>query len=81
MRTAYDLLMTAPDDQITRCRLAHTAIGAGEWADAAHFLRNAAREAAGTAWGQDAAVLDHEPSDEDLRLIKVALKRPHSPTN
>lgn len=57
MRTAYDLVMTAPDDQITRCRLAHTAIGAGEWADAAHFLRNAAREAAGTAWGQDAAVL------------------------
>lgn len=57
MRTAYDLLMTAPDDQITRCRLAHTAIGAGEWADAAHFLCNAARESAGTAWGQDAAAL------------------------
>ncbi|MPS81776.1 MAG: hypothetical protein E2591_27280 [Achromobacter sp.] len=25
--------------------------------------------------------LDHEPSDEDLRLIKVALTRAHSPTN
>ncbi|MPS81773.1 MAG: hypothetical protein E2591_27260 [Achromobacter sp.] len=57
MRTAYDLLLTAPDDQITRCRLAHSAIGAGEWADAAHFLRNAAGESAGTAWGQDAAAL------------------------
>ncbi|WMD24015.1 hypothetical protein RAS12_30755 (plasmid) [Achromobacter seleniivolatilans] len=25
--------------------------------------------------------LDHEPSDEDLRLIEAALKRAHSPTN
>ncbi|WMD24009.1 hypothetical protein RAS12_30725 (plasmid) [Achromobacter seleniivolatilans] len=57
MRTAYDLLMTAPDDQITRCQLAHRAIGAGDWADAAHFLRNAARECAGQTWGQDAAAL------------------------
>lgn len=57
MRTAYDLLMTAPDDQITRCRLAHTAIGAGDWQEAAHFLRNAARESAGSAWSQDAAAL------------------------
>lgn len=54
MRTAYDLLMSAPDDQITRCRLAHRAIGSGDWLDAAHFLRNAARECAGTAWSQDA---------------------------
>ncbi|MFJ3463489.1 hypothetical protein [Achromobacter spanius] len=57
MRTAYDLLMTAPDDQITRCRLAHAAIGAGDWQDAVHFLRNAARETAGSASGQDAAAL------------------------
>jgi len=57
MRTAYDLLLTAPDDQITRCRLAHAAIGAGDWGDAAHFLRNAARECADTVWGQDAAAL------------------------
>lgn len=57
MRTVYDLLLTAPDEQITRCRLAHGAIGAGDWGDAAHFLRNAAHESAGTAWGQDAAAL------------------------
>lgn len=57
MRTAYDLLMTAPDDQITRCRLAYGSIAVGNWLDAAHSLRNAARAAAGTTWAEEAQEL------------------------
>lgn len=57
MKTAYDLLLDAPDDQVTRCRLAWKAVAAGDWQDAAHFLRNAAHEAGATAWAADARAL------------------------
>ncbi|MBJ9672435.1 hypothetical protein I5693_33265 [Burkholderia cenocepacia] len=54
MKTACDLLLDAPDDQVTRCRLAWKAVAAGDWQDAAHFLRNAANEAGATSWAADA---------------------------
>ena len=57
MKTAYDLLLDAPDDQVTRCRLAWKAVAAGDWQDAAHFLRNAADEAGATLWATDARAL------------------------
>lgn len=56
-KTAYDLLLSAPDDQVTRCRLAWKSIANGEWADAAHFLRNAAEEEVGTPWATEAKAL------------------------
>ncbi|KWH59346.1 hypothetical protein [Burkholderia cepacia] len=57
MKTAYDLLLDAPDEQVTRCRLAWKAVAAGDWQDAAHFLRNAADEAGATPWAADARAL------------------------
>lgn len=57
MKTAYDLLLDAPDEQVTRCRLGWKAVAAGDWQDAAHFLRNAADEAGATPWAADARAL------------------------
>ena len=56
MKTAYDLLMAAPEDQITRAQIAFKAIAAGRWLDAAHSLRNAANEEAGQ-WATEARKL------------------------
>jgi len=56
MKTAYDLLISAPDEQITRCRIVYKAIAAGEWHDAAFTLSAAARETGG-AWGAEAVAL------------------------
>jgi hypothetical protein len=47
MKTAYELLMTAPDSQVKRCQIAHRAIAEGRWGDAAFTLRNAANEERG----------------------------------
>lgn len=47
MKTAYDLLMAAPDSQVRRCQIAHRAIADGLWSDAAFTLRNAASEECG----------------------------------
>lgn len=47
MKTAYDLLMTAPENQVKRCQIAHRAIVEGRWGDAAFSLRNAANEERG----------------------------------
>ncbi|WP_156439869.1 hypothetical protein [Burkholderia sp. MSMB2041] len=57
MKTAYELLLDAPDAQVKRCQLAWKAIAAGEWLDAAHFLRNAVKEEAGAQWAEQAAAL------------------------
>lgn len=54
--TVYDLLMSAPDDQVTRLTLAWKDAAAGKWQDAAHWLRNAARDG-NTAWHDECAVL------------------------
>lgn len=54
---AYDLLLDAPDAQVTRCKLAWKAVAAGEWVDAEHYLRNAAREEAGSAWAAQAEAM------------------------
>lgn len=56
MKTAYDLLMDAPDDQVTRCKIALREIAAGNWLDAGHFLTNAARESNGQ-WAADVSEL------------------------
>lgn len=47
MKTASELLDSAPAYQETRCKLAWKAIAAGCWEDAAHHLRNAAADGAG----------------------------------
>ena len=56
MKTAYDLLMTAPDSQVKRCQIAHRAITEGRWGDAAFSLRNAANEERGE-WAEAAEEL------------------------
>lgn len=42
--TANDLLMSCPDDQITRLQIVWRQVAAGEWLEAAHHLRSAAAE-------------------------------------
>lgn len=59
MKTAYDLLMTAPDDQIVQMRLAWQAIADGDWLDGALRLRNAAAETTGQFSADCAALADH----------------------
>ena len=59
MKTAYDLLMTAPDDQIVRMRLAWKAIADGDWLVGAFRLRNAAAETTGQFSAECAALADH----------------------
>ena len=41
MKTAYDLLLEAPDSQVLRLKLAYLYIASGNFLDAAHFLENA----------------------------------------
>ncbi len=53
LKTVYDLLVSAPDEQIKRCQLAYRATLGGEWADAVVHLRQAALEAGGQ-WAEDA---------------------------
>lgn len=57
MKMAYELLLDAPDEQVKRCQLAWKAIAAGDWQDAAHFLRNAADEEGATQWAAEARAL------------------------
>lgn len=56
MKTAYELLMSAPDDQITRCKIALRAIAAGDWEDAAITLTAASNESNGQ-WANEAQAL------------------------
>ena len=60
MKTAYDLLMSAPDSQVIRCKIAYRAIAAGDWAEAESKLRNAAAEEGRSDWAFDTrALADH----------------------
>jgi predicted secreted protein len=56
-KTAHDLLLEAPDEQVKRCQLAWKAVAAGDWLDAAHYLRNAANEEGNTDWAMEARAL------------------------
>ena len=56
MKTAYDLLMAAPEGQVKRAQIAFNAIADGRWLDAAHSLRNAANEENGK-WANEAREL------------------------
>ena len=47
MKTAYDLLLEAPDSQVMRLKLAYLYIASGNFLGAAHFLENAAKETDG----------------------------------
>lgn len=71
-QTAYDLLLSAPDEQVKRCQLAWNSIAAGDWADAASFLRNAADEEGDTEWSRAAramsAVFDKHASIGSLSV-------------
>ena len=51
----YDVLITAPDAQIKRCKLAYKAVAAGDWMGAARYLENAIREEGPGGWAEDAA--------------------------
>ena len=70
-KTAYDLLLSAPDEQVMRCRFAWKAVAAGEWADAAHFLRNAANEEGNTNWAQEARAM----ADACMKQVNPLLKK------
>ena len=56
MKTAYELMMTAPDSQVKRVQIAFNAVADGRWLDAAHSLRNAANEEIGQ-WANEAREL------------------------
>ena len=56
MKTAHEILISAPEGQVTRAQIAYRAIAAGQWEDAAFALRNAAMEETGQ-WAEDATVL------------------------
>ena len=56
MKTAYELLMTAPARQVRRAKIAFKAVADGQWFDAAHSLRNAAAEETGE-WANEAREL------------------------
>lgn len=83
MRTAYDILITAPAEQVTRCRLMYQAVIAGQWDDAAHYLHNAASETRSThpEWSYDAAELaehcDYLSSQTPIRASTAQSERKH----
>lgn len=56
MKSAYDLLMSAPDEQAPLCKLALSAIARGNWAEAANLYRSAARGGC-SLWFREAAEL------------------------
>lgn len=56
MKTAHDLLMSAPDSQVTRCKIVFKAVADGRFDDAAFSLRAAASEESGE-WAKDAVEL------------------------
>jgi len=59
MKSAYELLIDAPESQVTRLKIVFKEIADGRCADAAFTLRNAAREEYGD-WSRDASNLaDH----------------------
>ena len=55
MNTIRSLLESAPDSQTKRVQLAYKAAANGDWANAVHYLRNAAEEEGDTPWGMDCA--------------------------
>ena len=57
MKTAYELLMTAPDSQQARAKAAFKAIANGQWADAAFSVLNAANEELHVEWAENALEL------------------------
>lgn len=56
MKSAYDMLMDAPDEYEVRCKLALRAIAEDCWAEAANHYRIIARDG-GTVWHREAAEL------------------------
>lgn len=56
--TAFDLLMSAPDDQVVRMQLVFRRITDGDWAEAVHFLRNAVEESTGEWAAQAQELMD-----------------------
>ncbi len=59
MKTAYDLLMTAPEEQIVRMRHAWNAIADGDWQEAEAKLRAAALETEGQFSRDCLALAEH----------------------
>lgn len=57
--TVYDLLMTCPDDQITRMQIAWRDVAFGDWKSAALHLGNAAMEG-DSSWHDRCADLAEE---------------------
>lgn len=53
--SAYELLASAPDDQVELMRLVERYAAAGEWEDAAHSMRGVVRRASGD-WAAQAAL-------------------------
>jgi len=57
MKTAYDLLIAAPDSQVVRSQIVFKALANGLWLDAAFALRNAANEESSGEWADDSREL------------------------
>lgn len=57
--TAYNLLLSCPDDQIVRMQIVWRDVATGKWADAAAHLRCAANEG-NTSWHERCAMLAQE---------------------
>ncbi len=62
--TVYDLLMTAPDAQVTRCQIAFRAVADGRWSDAEFALRNAAKEEGRSDWAYRAEKMAAHCNDQ-----------------
>ncbi|SFW14245.1 hypothetical protein [Nitrosovibrio sp. Nv17] len=55
MKTMFEMLMTAPPEHVTRCRIALIEIAHGRWDAAAASMQDAIDETESEAWASDCA--------------------------
>lgn len=73
MKTAYDLLMSAPDSQVIRCQIVVRSIAAGDWSEAENKLLNAAREEGMSDWAYAARALANHCADMAFKAKQRAM--------
>lgn len=67
----HDLLMSCPEDQVTRMKIVCRSVLEGDWTEAAHHLRAAAREG-DTPWHRNAAIKGQEYEDHAAQAAEPA---------
>lgn len=71
MKTAYRLLMEAPDSVLFRAQCAYRAAAKGEYSDAASYLAHAATEEGDTTWAREAGELAAHFRGANFRAIEL----------